>query len=168
LSLSLFRQSYLRVEDKLHELFFDLRLMVIRSLFASRMDIHDPNDFAIPIPILPLEVAHCDGIPCSSWITKVVILRNEAGDDIANGICRSAKLELVIDKDGTPLGVDRVAVQIAKSLCEAEVLLAWMWLMHAWHITQVFLKGVSLYDHEQTHLYNIAVNASNRHVRIGV
>jgi len=77
------------------------------------MDIHGLDDFAISISILPPRVAHCDEIPHLLWITKVVTLYNEADEDVANGICRSAKAELVIDEDGTPLGDDRVAVQIA-------------------------------------------------------
>jgi len=80
------------------------------------MDMHGLDDFVVSIPTLPPGVAHCDGIARSSWISKAVTLRNEAGEDVANGICRSAKLEHVINEDGTPLSVDRVAVQIAESL----------------------------------------------------
>jgi len=99
------------------------------------MDIHDPENFAISIPILPLGVTHCDGIPCSSWITKPVTLRTEDGDDVANAICQSANAKLIIDEDGTPLGEDRVAVQITESSCKVEVPSAWMWSIHSWHIT---------------------------------
>jgi len=104
--------------------------MVKCLLFASKMDIHGLDNFAIPIPILPLEVVHYDRIPYSSWITEAVTPRNEVGEDVTNGICQSAKAKLVINEDGTSLIVDRVAVQNAGSLCKAEVLSAWMWSMH--------------------------------------
>jgi len=85
------------------------------------MDVHGPNDFAIPIPILPLGIANYNGIPRSSWVTRSVALRNEGGEDVANAICRSVDANLVINMDGTPLGIDRGAIQIVESLCEEEV-----------------------------------------------
>jgi hypothetical protein len=88
--------------------------------------------------------------------------------DVARGICHSVSAELVIDSDGLLLDNDRVAVQIAESLLEEEVLLEWMFSMRAWHIHRVFLNGASLYDHDQRHIYNAAVQALNRQPRRGV
>ena len=45
---------------------------------------------------------------------------------------------------------------------------SWMWSMHSWHIKHVYLNGASLYDHHQTDMYNLAVNASRRRKRVGV
>jgi hypothetical protein len=67
-----------------------------------------------------------------------------------------------------PLGNDCIAVQIAESLVEDEVLSEWMFSMRAWHIRRVFLNGASLYDHDQRHIYNAAVQALNRRPRRGV
>lgn len=50
---------------------------------------------------------------------------------------------LVVDSDGQPLGDEHVAIQIVESLCE-----------QAWHITQVFINGASLFDHKQHFIYN--------------
>jgi hypothetical protein len=82
--------------------------------------------------------------------------------DVARGICHSVKADLVIESYGMPLGNDRVAVQIAESLVEDEVPSKWMFSMRAWHIHRVFLNGASLYDHDQRHIYNAAVQALNR------
>ena len=89
-------------------------------------------------------------------------LTNESGMDVARGICHNINPDLVIDNDGMPLGNDRVAVQIAKSLVEDEVPSEWMFSMKAWHIRRVFLNGASLYDHDQRHIYNAAVQVLNR------
>jgi hypothetical protein len=86
-----------------------------------------------------------------------VTLTNESGVDVAQGICHSIKVDLIIDSDGMLLDNDRVAVQIAESLVEDEVPSEWMFSMRAWHIHRVFLNGASLYDHDQRHIYNTAV-----------
>ena len=44
-----------------------------------------------------------------------------------------------------------------------------MWSLRSWHIKHVFLHDdVSLYDHDQTHIYNVATNSSNTRVCKGV
>jgi hypothetical protein len=118
-------------------------------------------DFTDPRPVLPEGVAQCEGFGRPSWITKCVTLRNESGVDVARGICHNVKVDLVIDSDGMPSGNDCVAVQIAESLVEDEVPSEWMFSMRAWHIRRVFLNGASLYDHDQRHIYNAAVQALN-------
>ena len=70
--------------------------------------------------------------------------------------------------DGKPLGDEWVAIHIAQSLIEAEVLRASKLSIISWHIKKVFWNGVSLFDHEQTHLYNMARAAYNRRRRKGV
>jgi hypothetical protein len=77
------------------------------------------------------------------------MLTNESGVDVARGICHCVKAKLVVDSDGMPLDNDRVAVQIAKSLLEEDVLSEWMFSMRAWHTRRMFLNGASLYDHDQ-------------------
>jgi hypothetical protein len=82
--------------------------------------------------------------------------------DVARGICHNVSAELVIDSDSLSLGNDRIVVQIAESLLEEEVPSEWMFSMRAWHICRVFLNGVSLYDHDQRHIYNAAIHALTR------
>lgn len=132
------------------------------------MDVHGPEEFEVHVPILPAGIAVCEGLPRSSWNTLNVTLTNDAGVDVANGVCFGVDADLVIDMDGQPLGDDRVAVLIAESLCESEIASSTMWSMLAWHIKRVFVNGVSLYDHDQTHIYNSAVSALNQRARGGV
>ena len=87
-------------------------------------------------------------------------LTNEAGTEVARGICHNEDVDLVIDTNGEPLGDNRVAIHIAESLCEAEVPSEWMWSMHFWPISRVYLNGATMYDHKQTHLYRAALNKS--------
>jgi hypothetical protein len=132
------------------------------------MDFIPGCDFTDPRPMLPKGVAQCEDFGRPSWITKCVILTNESGMDVAQGICHSVNADFVIDSDGMRLGNDRVAVQIAESLVEDEVPSEWMFSMRAWHIRRVFLNGASLYDHDQRHIYNAVVQALNRRLRRGV
>ena len=132
------------------------------------MDLHGPDEFAVQVPTLPPDVAVCDAIPRSSWNTMNVALTNEAGDEVARGVCRSVDPDVVVDMDGKPLGDDRVAVQIAQSVCEAEVPSVWMWSIHSWNIKCVLLNGARLYDHHHRSMYNAAIRASQRRPRAGV
>jgi hypothetical protein len=85
------------------------------------MDFSPDPDFSVPHHVLPHGVVQCEGFGRASWITKSVTLTNESGVDVARGICHSVKVELVVDSDGMPLGNDRIAIQIAKSLLEEDV-----------------------------------------------
>ena len=42
-----------------------------------------------------------------------------------------------------------------------------MFQLRAWHISRIFLNGVSLYDHEQMHLFKVSSGASLRHSWVG-
>ena len=132
------------------------------------MDVHGPEEFVVRVPTLPPGVAVCDGIPRQSWETKNVTLVNDAGVDVARGVVRSVAADVVIDSDGKPLGDDRVAVQIAESLCEEELPSGCMWSMLSWPIKRVMLNDASLHDHNETALYKQALKASTRRARGGV
>ena len=119
-------------------------------------------------PTLPEGVRACEGIPRESWNTRVVILTNEAREDVARAICQSVDASVVVDTNGRPIGDDHVAVQIAETLKEEEVLAGWMWSMHSWPIKRVFLNGASVHDHDQTNMYRKVVNAQNQRPRKGI
>ena len=74
----------------------------------------------------------------------------------------------MVDTNGRPIGDDHVAVQIAETLKEEEVPSGWMWSMHSWPIKRVFLNRASLHDHDQTDMYQKAVNAQNQRPRKGI
>ncbi len=126
-----------------------------------------PNDSGFGIPPLPIGLVQCEGLRRSLWITKCVTLKNDEGVDVAQGICNSVDADLVVDSDGKPLGDNRVAIQIAESLCEEVVPSEWMFSMHSWPITRVYLNGASLHDHEQMSIYKSALNASQNPIRLG-
>ena len=125
------------------------------------MDSGEPSSSRGQMPTLLEGMRPCKGIPRESWSTRVVILMNEAIEDIARAICRSVDASIVVDTNGRPIGDDHVAVQIAKTLKEEEVPSGWMWSMHSWPIGRVFLNGASLYDHAQIDMYRRAMSAQN-------
>ena len=137
-------------------------------VLLQRMDSGEPSSNTRRMPTLPEGVRACEGIPRESWYTRVVILTNEAREDIARAICRSVDASVVVDTNERPIGDDHVAVQIAETLKEEEVPSGWMWSMHSWPIKRVFLNGASLHDHDQTDVYRKAVNAQNQRPRKGI
>ena len=74
------------------------------------MDSGEPSSSRGQMPTLPEGVRACEGIPRESWSTRVVILTNEAGEDVARAICRSVDASVVVDTNGRPIGYDHVAV----------------------------------------------------------
>ena len=122
-------------------------------VLLQRMDSGEPSSSRGRRPTLPEGVRACEGIPRESWNTRVVILANEAGEDVTRAICRSVDASVVVDTNRRPIGDDHVAVQIAETLKEEEVPSGWMWSMHSWPIKRVFLNGASLHDHDQTDMY---------------
>ena len=137
-------------------------------VLLQRMDSGEPSSSRGRRPTLLEGVRACEGIPRESWNTRVVILTNEAGEDVARAICQSVDASVVVDTNGRPIGDDHVAVQIAETLKEEEVPSGWMWSMHSWPIKRVFLNGASLHDHDQTDMYRKAVNAQNQRPRKGI
>jgi len=133
-----------------------------------RIDSPVAKEFTVPVPTLPEGVASCKGIPRTSWFTKCVTLTNEAEAKVARGICHNVDVDHVIDMNGEPLGDDWIAIHIVESLCEEEVPLEWMWSMHSWYISRVYLNGASLYDYKQTHLYRATINGSRWCPRIRI
>ena len=94
-----------------------------------------------------------------------VTLRSEDGVDLPRGICQNIDSDLIIEADGKPLGDDRIAVQIVESLNEELFSSANMWSLRSWHIKHLFFHDdVSLYDHDQTHIYKVATKSLNTRV----
>ena len=131
-------------------------------VLVQRMDSGEPSSSRGQMPTLLEGVRECNGIPRESWNTRVFILTNEAGEDVARAICRSVDASVVVDTNGSSIGDDHVAVQIAETLKEEEVPSGWMWSMHSWPIKRVFLNGANLDDHDQTDMYRKAMNAQNQ------
>ena len=80
------------------------------------MDVHRPDEFVNPVPTLPLRIAVCDSIPRSKWHPWNVLLQNEAGEDVANGVCWNVDPDLVIDMDESLLVMTEWPFKL-QSLC---------------------------------------------------
>ena len=93
---------------------------------------------------LPEGVAQCEDLSQRLWMTKCIMLKNEAGESVGKGICHNVNSDLIIDSDNQPLGDDRVVVLIAESLSEQDVPSDWLFQLRLWHISRVFLNGASL------------------------
>ena len=139
-----------------------------KLVLVQRMDSGEPSSSRGQMPTLLEGVRMCEGIPRESWNTRVVILTNEAGEDVARAICRSVDASVVVDTNGRPIGDGHVAVQIVETLKEDKVPLGWMWLMHSWPIERVFLNGASLHDYDQTDMYRKVMNAQNQRPQKGI
>ena len=106
---------------------------------------------------LPKGVVQCEGIPRKSRMTKCFSLMNEAGVLVAKGICQNVSSDLIIDSNNRLLRDDYVAVQIVESLSKNEIPSShWVFQLRLWHIKRDILNGVSLYDHEQMNIFNLA------------
>jgi hypothetical protein len=70
------------------------------------------------------DIPKCEGVPHHLWTTKCVSLHNNDGIVVGEGICHSAKSDLVVGSIG-PLGDTHVVVQISKSLKPDEFLDDW-------------------------------------------
>ena len=66
-------------------------------VLVQRMDSGEPSSSRGQRPTLLEGVRACKGIPRESWNTRVVILTNEAGEDVARTICRSVDASVVVD-----------------------------------------------------------------------
>jgi len=51
------------------------------------MDVHGLYEFVVPISILQANIVDFEGLPQKRWVTRGIILKNEAGDDIAKVVC---------------------------------------------------------------------------------
>jgi len=50
------------------------------------MDIHGLDEFAIPVPVLPVDGVDCEGLLPKCRVSRAVILNNEVGDDIVSSV----------------------------------------------------------------------------------
>ena len=106
-----------------------------------------------PIVNESLEISDCEGIPRRLWMTKLVQLHNSDGLVVGEGICYSVDSNLVEGCNGA-LGDSLVSVQICKSFYPVDIPEDWRYSLRAWPITQVFLNGASLHNHEVCYEYN--------------
>ena len=67
-----------------------------------------------------VEIPECEGLPRWLWNTKCVILYNEEGRLVGEGMCHSVKSDLVVGANG-PLGKSHVAIQFCQSHSKEDI-----------------------------------------------
>lgn len=124
----------------------DVDIQIPDEIYSSDDDVQIPDVMVDDIPV-------CEGIPRRLWNTRCVIIQNEEGLPVAEGICHSVSFDLVFGSHG-PLGDTHVGILITRSLSEADIPREWCHSLLAWPIHLVFCNGASLFDHEVRDNYN--------------
>ena len=89
------------------------------------------------------------GFGREEWVGLDVVLLNELGVPVANGICRNCDpCECV---DANPLGPNDVGVCILNSLLPLEVPVTWRFSLRRWPLRRVLHEEISLWDHRRRH-----------------
>ena len=95
------------------------------------------------------DIPFCAGFGREQWVGLDVLLFNEVGVPVANGICRNSDPRDCVDAN--PLGPDDVGVCILNSLLPLDVPVTWRFSLRRWPLCRVLHDGVSLFDHERRH-----------------
>jgi hypothetical protein len=104
-----------------------------------------PSSSVLHCPIL-----NCAGLSRASWVNLDVVLLNDIGVVVAEGICRNTHPQDCIDEN--PLGPEDVGVVILESLVHSEVDPTHRFSLRRWHLRNVTIDGISLRKHEQRHM----------------
>src|SRR5450631_355085 len=95
-------------------------------------------------------IVECGGLSRASWVNLDVVLVNDNGVAVAEGICRNTHPQDCIDEN--PLGTDDVGVVILESRVHSEVNPTHRFSLRRWPLRNVTIEGVSLHDHERRHM----------------
>ena len=95
------------------------------------------------------DIPLCASFGREQWMDLDVVLFNELGALVADGICRSSNTRECVDAN--PFGLDDVGMCIINSLLPLEVPVTWRFSLRRWPLCQVLYEVVSLWDHEWRH-----------------
>ena len=95
------------------------------------------------------DIPLCAGFGREQWVCLDVVLLNELGVPVADGICRNSVLRECVDAN--PLGLDDVGMCILNSLLPLEVPVAWRFSLLQWPLRRVLHEDVRLWDHGRRH-----------------
>ena len=102
---------------------------------------------------MSVEIPECEGLPRWLYNTKCVILYNEEGKLVGEGMCHSVKLDLVVGANG-PLSDSHVAIHICRSHSKENIPQDLVYALVAWPTKLVHYHGASLHDHEAKDKWN--------------
>ena len=117
------------------------------------MDFSGEDEGHINAPVNP-DLSEFLVIPLRLWVGKTVLLHNGSGVCIAEGLVRNLRSNAIVGSAG-PLGDSQVFVQVSRTFVEEEAPNEWRYSFKSWSIQQVFLKGVSLFHHNERNVYNM-------------
>ena len=134
---------------------------------ANFYDSTDEDGGDLPSPSIPLcPTVECEGLSRASWLNKDVVLLNDSGVAVAEGICRNSHPQDCVDEN--QLGTDDVGVVIWESLIHSEVDPSQRFSLRRWPLRNVTIDGVSLRDHERRHMQNQIEVLANSRPRTGL
>jgi hypothetical protein len=111
----------------------------------------DEDGLDLPSPSIPLcPTVECAGLSRDSWVNMDVVLLNDSGVAVAEGVCRNSHPHDCIDEN--QLGTDDVGVVIWESLNHSEVDPTHRFSLRRWPLRNVTIDGVSLRDHERRYM----------------
>ena len=116
------------------------------------MDSSSEEDSFVQGPMNP-DIPEFQVVPTRLWMGRSVSLHDSDGLRIAEGLLQNLRSSAISDSDG-PLGDSVIVVQVSRLFVEVEDPDDWIYSFKSWPIRQVFLDGVSLFDHSQRDIYN--------------
>jgi hypothetical protein len=126
----------------------------------------DGEHVDLPAPSAPHSpIVECAGLSRASWVNSDVLLLNDTGVVVAEGICRNTHPHDCIDQ--SPLGPDDVGIVILESRVHSEVDPTHRFSLRRWPLRNVTIDGVSLREHEQRHMQFEREMQSNMRPRKG-
>jgi hypothetical protein len=136
------------------------------SLFTSSPGYFQVHDRYGNSDVPDDDIHLCAGYGRDKWVGLDVVLRNDLGVPVANGICRNSDPCDCVDAN--PLGPDDVGVCILNSLLALEVPVTWRFSLRRWPLRRVLHEGVSLWDHGRRHEKIQSTLVSNTRPRKGL
>jgi hypothetical protein len=118
---------------------------------ATMDESSDEEVLDIPAPSVPHRpIVECVGLSRAAWVNLDVVLLNDSGVPVAEGICRNTHPHDCVDEN--PLGPDDVGVMILDSLVHSEMDPTHRFSLRRWPLRNVTIDGVSLREHEQRYM----------------
>ena len=136
------------------------------SLRTSSHDSFQVRDRSLHSGVDDDDIPLCAGYGREKWVGLDVVLLNDLGVPVANGICRNSDPRECVDAN--PLGLHDVGVCILNSLRPLEVPLTWRFSLRRWPLRRVLHEEVSLWDHGRRHEQVQSTLISNTRPRKGL
>ena len=118
---------------------------------ATMDESSDEEHLDTPLHSVPdCPIIKCAGLSRASWVNLDVLLLNDSGVAMAEGICRNTHPQDCIDQN--PFGTEDVGIVILESLVPFEVDPTYRFSLCRWPLRNVTIDGFSLREHEQRHM----------------